>query len=198
MQFAWHSWFWAWRIWAYKMMLTALQNHNIIPCRLFFVELNGKSPRQKFERNTVKQTAENGQKKSWVMMMRLVLHHWYQASRIRHCGMTFNSTGRNRFTTAGRVRPDSGWSWTFRLEGKVAPLTSQTLARVIFPFSVWPSSRLYFDLEPSRSDSTEKKSTSDQSLWFWSAVFLQLAIDCMYWVVFGGSPRKWLWLNMYA
>ena len=27
--------------------------------------------------------------------------------------MVLNSPGRNRFTTAGRVRTDSGWSWTF-------------------------------------------------------------------------------------
>ena len=52
--------------------------------------------------------------------------------------MVLNSTGRNRFTTASRVRIDSGWSWIFRIARltlhncKMAPLTSQTLAHAIF------------------------------------------------------------------
>ena len=61
--------------------------------------------------------------------------------------MVLNSTGRNRFTPAGRVQSDSGWSWTFRIarvtlhDGQVAPLTSQKLARAIFAvcLTVFPS-----------------------------------------------------------
>ena len=85
---------------------TALQNHNLWACRLFFVEFNRKCPKSKFKQ-------EDG------------------------CGMVLNSTERIRFSTAGRVRIDSGWSWTFRIacvtlhEGKVAPLTSQTVACAI-------------------------------------------------------------------
>ena len=52
--------------------------------------------------------------------------------------MVLNSTGRIGFSTAGRLRIKSGWSWTFQIarvtvhKGEVAPLTSQTLARAIF------------------------------------------------------------------
>ena len=49
---------------------------------------------------------------SRVTTTRPIWRHWCQASRIQGCGMVLNSTGRNRFTTAGRVQIDSGWSWT--------------------------------------------------------------------------------------
>ena len=57
---------------------------------------------------------------------------------------------------------------------EVAPLTSQTLARAIFSPSVWLSSRSNFGVAPSPSGSTENN-LSDQSLWFWNAVFVRRA-----------------------
>ena len=54
-------------------------------------------------------------KKSWVTTMQPELRRWIQASRIPGCGMVLNSTVRNWFTTAGRPRSDSSWSWTFRI-----------------------------------------------------------------------------------
>ena len=79
------------------------------------------------------------------------------------------------------MRADSGWSrisWFSRvtlpwLRGgtSVAPWRHKSSHVLVFPPSVWPSSRSNFDLGPSPSDSTEK-TLSYQSLWFWSAVFL--------------------------
>ena len=118
---------------------------------IFFVEFKGQSHRSNSNRNTVKQT-------------QAVLRRWCQASRIWGFGMVFMiRPGVLGFTTAGRVRIDSGWSWTLQFarvtlhDGKVAPLTSQTLARAIF-FALWSwlSSHSNFDLGLSRSDSREK------------------------------------------
>ena len=81
--------------------------------------------------------------------------------KIRGFGLVLNSTWRNRFFTACRLRTDSGWSRTFRIsrvilhEGEVAPLASQTLAHAIFSLSVCPSPHSNFDLMPSPSNSTE-------------------------------------------
>ena len=113
--------------------------------------------------NTVKQTAENGQKISgddggryYVAGARRQEFEAAEWSWIRP-----NIIG---LRMAGRIRTDSGWSWTFQIarltlhEGGVAQLTSQALASAFFSPSVWPSSRLNFDLGPSPSDSTGKKS----------------------------------------
>ena len=71
---------------------------------------------QKSNRNTTKQTAKKGKKKkSRVTKTRPVLRHWCQASRIRSCEMVLNSTGRNRFTTAGHLQSDSVEWWTFQI-----------------------------------------------------------------------------------
>ena len=101
-------------------------------------------------------------KQSRVTIRRPLSRHWCQASRIWGSGMVLqlNSTGRNRITTAGCLRTDSGWSWTFWItrvtlhDCQVAPLMSQTPARAIFLLYVWPSSNFDFGLSPS--DSTEK------------------------------------------
>ena len=113
---------------------------------------------------SVKQMVENGQTilgddESTTWPVPLPWRHWCQLSRIRGWGMVLNSTGGNRFTMAGCLRPDSGWSRTFRIvrmplhhsNGKVAPLTSQMLRLVhaIFSPSVWPSSRSNVNLRPS-------------------------------------------------
>ena len=83
--------------------------------------------------------------------------------------MVLNTTGRNRFTTAGHLRCDSGWSWTFRIarvtvhDCKVALLTSQTLARAIFGGCLFDRLPVRIPTLDLPSDSTEKN-LSDQSL----------------------------------
>ena len=68
----------------------------------------------------------------------------------------------DRFTTEGRVRTDSGWSWTFRIarvtlhESEVAPWRHKYSHLPFFTLSVWPSSHSNFNLKPSPLDSTEK------------------------------------------
>ena len=100
-------------------------------------------------RNTVKQMAKNSR-----VTAQPVLRHWCQASRIRGCWMVLNLTGHNRFTMAGHLRSDSGWSWKFWIthvtlhEGEVAPLTSQTLACAIF-------FRCMFDCLPVQSSTSD-------------------------------------------
>ena len=102
-------------------------------------------------------------KESWVTKTRPVLHHWSQASRIRCCGMVFNSNGRNAFTTAGRLRPGFEFvgSLALRLARanlqncKVAPLTSQTLARAVFAVCL---TVLPLDLQPGLRHRNQQKS----------------------------------------
>ena len=68
----------------------------------------------------------------------------------------------DRAKCAGRIRSDSGWLWTFWIDYvtlhncDAAPMTSQTLARVIFSLSVRPSCSSNFDPGPSPPDSAEK------------------------------------------
>ena len=96
---------------------------------------------QNSNRNTVKQTAENGRKFSGDRDA-AGINHFYQASKIRGSGMVLNSTGCHRFSTAGRVRTDSGWSGPFRIarvtlhDCKVAPLRSQAQTCYFF-FAVY-------------------------------------------------------------
>ena len=94
------------------------------------------------------------------------LRHWRQASGIRGCGMVLSLTGRNRFTTAGRIRTDSGWSWTFwiaRVDHAwlLGGTTDATNARTRHFFAVWPSSRSIFYPGPSPLDSTKKSIRSE-------------------------------------
>ena len=116
---------------------------------------------QNSDRNTVKQTAKLA-KTSRVTTILPALRHWCQVSRIRGRRMVFNLTGRIWFTMAGRLRSDSGWSWTLQNNFvalhvcEVAPLMSQMLEFAIFSLSVWPFSRSIFDLRPSPLDSTKK------------------------------------------
>ena len=87
----------------------------------------------------VKQTAENGKKSR--VTKRPILCHRCLASSIWGYGMVMNLTGDDMFTMAGRLRSDSGWSWTFRIacvtlhDCEVAPLTSHMFARAIFFFA---------------------------------------------------------------
>ena len=86
---------------------------------------------------------------------------------------TGTKTGTCWLSRSGRLRNDSGWSWTARVtmhDYQVAPL-GKTLAGAIFLLSVWPSSRSNFYLGASPSNFTEKY-LSDQSLCFWGAVFI--------------------------
>ena len=92
---------------------------------------------QNSNRNTVEQTAENGQKISGDDDAAGIAS-WCQASRMQGCRIVLNSTGRNMFSTGVGVRNDSGWSWTFRIarvtlhDCEVAPLVPQKLAHAIF------------------------------------------------------------------
>ena len=138
---------------------TALQNYNIRSCKLyFFRKVWWWKHEIKIHTGTRSNRRPKMAKKSRVMTTWPVLRHWCQASRIRGCKMVLDPTRRNRFTTAGRVRTDSGWSWTFWIarvtlhEGEVAPPTSQTQARAIFfavCLTVFCSN---FDLGPSPSN----------------------------------------------
>ena len=143
---------------------TALQNHNLWSFRLL-LWLRWWRSEVKTQTGTRSNRRPKMAKKSWVTTTRPALRHWCQVSIIRGCGMVLNLTGRNWFTTAGRVWSDSGWPWKFRRAGvtlddcKMAPLTSQKLARAIFfSASVWPSSSSNFDIGPLPSDSMKKKS----------------------------------------
>ena len=138
---------------------TALQNHNLWSCRLCLAELDGESPRWKFEWEDSQKDCQ----KSRVTKAQPILHHLCQVSRIRGSRMVLNSTAWNRFTTARRLRSDSGWSWTFRIarmtlhDCEVVPLTSQTIACAIFfrrLFDRLPRSN--FKLGPSQLDFADK------------------------------------------
>ena len=128
---------------------------------------------QNSNRNSVKQTAGNGQTisgdDSTAGIASMVL-----ASRTELFGLS--PSGRNRFTLAGHLESDSGWSWTFQItrvtlhDCQVAP-APLIYNNCQFSLSVWPSSRSNFDLGPSPLVSVGKN-LSDQSLRFWSAVFL--------------------------
>ena len=114
----------------------------------------------------------NMAKKSRVTTTRLVLHHGAKVARNGDCGIVLNLTRRNTFTTADCVRNDSGWSWTFWIarvtlnDCEVAPLRHRSLHVPFLWPSVWRQSfSSNFDVGPSPSDSTKKKT---QSLWFWS------------------------------
>ena len=131
--------------------------HNLWSCRLFrSIEFDGQS----LNSNTVKQMVENGKKKSlgWQRRGRYILS-LVPGVKNWGSGMVLNPTGCTWFTTAGCLWSDYSWSWTFQIAQvtlhacEVAPMTSQTLTRVIFPLSVWPSSTLNLDLGPSPSDS---------------------------------------------
>ena len=161
---------------------TALQNYNIRSCKLFFFRKVWWWKHEiKIHTGTRSNRRPKMAKKSRVMTTWPVLRHWCQASRIRGCKMVLDPTRRNRFTTAGRVRTDSGWSWTFWIarvtlhEGEVALPTLQTLARAIFSLSVWPTFvRISTSGLHHRTISfyNTEKNLSDKSSWFWSAVFL--------------------------
>ena len=71
---------------------TALQNHNLWSCRLFFVKFDGESPRSKLEQEHSQTEGQKWPKNFWVPT-RPVLHHWCQASRVRGCEMSLDLTG---------------------------------------------------------------------------------------------------------
>ena len=129
---------------------TVLQNHILRFVALLFVEIDGENSKSKF---VLEHGQAGGQKWPRVSGDEDAAGITCQRSRIRGCGMNDGmvliSSGRNMFTTAGRLRSDPGWPWTFRiarvtvLDGLVAPLTSQTLTRAIFSLSAWPSSCSY-------------------------------------------------------
>ena len=101
-------------------------------------------------RNTVKQVTEKGQKFSGDDDAAGIAS-WCQASSIRGCGIVLKLTGRDTFSTAGRVRSYSGWSWTFQIahvslhDCKVAPLVPQSshvpfffaLCLTVFQLVIW-------------------------------------------------------------
>ena len=117
---------------------TALPNHNLWSCGLFFQRVRWWKSAVEIRTGTRSNRQMKMAKKSRVTKTRPVVLHWCQASRIQGCKIVLNSSGRNRFTAEGRVRIDSGWSWTFRIShvtvyvGEVAPLMSRTLAHAIF------------------------------------------------------------------
>ena len=127
-----------------------------------FVEFDGEGPRTKFGQEHGQIDGRKWPKTLGWQKSRLAFCHWCPASRIRGCGMVFNSTRHIRFTTTGHLWTDSGWSWASRIahvtlhDCEVAPLTSQTLACAIFFAVCLASSRSNFDLRPSQSDSTVK------------------------------------------
>ena len=101
---------------------------------------------QSSDRNTVKQTAENGQKspvtRTWPLLRNCPLVPGVKNSRL------WNGYLIRSFTTVGRVQNDSGWWWTFRIARATFhdfEVTQQKAdvpkARMchFFSPSVWPS-----------------------------------------------------------
>ena len=144
----------------------------------FSIKFDGESLRSKFEQEHGQKDGQNGQK-SRVTKTRLVLRHWCWGSKIQGCRMVLNSTGYIGLIISARM--PMKWFWLIVnisncsrdlawLRGGTTDVTtacachSFTVCLTVFPFE-------YFDLGPSPSDSTEKN-LSDQSLRFWSAVFL--------------------------
>ena len=83
------------------------------------------------ERSMVKQTPKSGQKSRATETRPVFRHDWQcQASNIRGCrnGLQSAITGRNRFTTAGRVQNNS----IAGHDCEVSPLTSQSLHVQLF------------------------------------------------------------------
>ena len=142
---------------------TALRSHNLeLWSHRLFTECDSESPRSKFEEG-------HGQTddRKWPNILRWRRRGQYYVTGARRqetmaAKLVLNSTGRGWFTTAGRVRTDSGWSWILCIAHvtlhncEVAPRTLQTLSSAHFSPSVWPSSHSNFNLRSSPTDSSEK------------------------------------------